>query len=248
MAKNKKKNKKKKIVRTLTRGEKALYVILIALTIMVSLLSVLGFYYIQRNVIAADKALIVKDSTSVLWLLMPAMSVLIGALTFLLSRYESGIPLFRKEAKERKKPDIKIKKLVIALVAVWLLSWIPAVGSLYNRTEITPTHCNSYAMFGKLKESRPLSDVEAIGVSIYYGSSGKYSRSWQMSVKLFFPGGYEFRDRVGLQTFFRLDEYLPDVPLTVEGAENFDKLCQEYDLSEEEREKLAKVLSLQGND
>ncbi len=196
----------------------------------------------------ANGAIAVEATMSIFTALIPSVPAIVGGIIFVCYGYEKRIPIFgpRTNDKYKQKNPPSLAKLILITVAValWLFSFVFVVGASSSRVEITETHINTYAMFGKLEESRPVENATEVRAEIYKKSgTRKYSfhYSYSMSYVICFADGEQFSFNCGPQTIFELDALFEGVPKTVKGTEHFEELCREHFYKDEVREQLEKV-------
>ena len=249
MSKGRKKRKHKPKKPPLTPLNKFLYWLLFFVGIMLIFSPMLFATLWQQKIGRENGAIATTGTAYFLFILLPLFpAIVVGAVLFS-NGYTDHVPI----VPPRKKPLMKPKKkksptfwlCIILAVVLWLATFIPVIGSVYNRVEINKTHIVSYGMFGRLKEYRSLEDATAVHARIYYGSSGRYARSWKMTYTIRFADGEKYTFEKVPDVMIQIDNLFPDVPKTVEGVENFDKLCEEYDCTPEERERLKELFLIE---
>ncbi len=250
MSKKKKKRKNPNYRPPLTKLDKFLYV---AFGFFGFVLLFALFIFIEARHQALGKAngaIAVEATMSIFTALIPSVPAIVGGMIFMYKGYEKRLPIFgprtTKDKYKRKNP-LSLAKLILITVAVvlWLFSFVFVVGASSSRVEITETHINTYAMFGKLEESRPVENAAEVRAEIYEkrGTSGKYSFNYgySMSYVICFADGKEFTFVGSPAVMLELDELFAGVPKTVDGKEYFEEILRKYDLTPEEQEKLEKV-------
>ncbi len=226
-----------------------LYRALPLLAMLFIIISSFVFFEMYQYKLGKDGgALAVKETAAALLILLPVIPPLAGVAILANIGYKKGIPLVgrsksRGAAEKPKKPLSPKKAAAVALaVVLWLASFVLVIGAAQNRVEITETHINTYAMFGKLEESRPIEDAVAVEATI---NSEKKSRSaiyrYSMSYIVYFADGEHFTFTAGAYAMQKIDGLFAGVPKTVSGTEHFEKLCEKNGYSPEEREKLQEV-------
>lgn len=249
MSKGRKKRKHKPKKPPLTLLNKFLYWILFFVGVMLMFSSMLFFALWQQKIGEANGAIATNETASSLFILLPLFpAIVVGGVLFS-DGYTDHIPIVPPRKKPLMKPKKKksptLRLCIILAVVLWLATFIPVIGSVYNRVEINKTHIVSYGMFGRLKEDRPLANATAVHARIYYGSFGRYTRSWMMAYTIRFADGEKYTFEKVPDVMIQIDNLFPDVPKTVEGVENFDKLCEEYDCTPEERERLKELFLIE---
>ncbi len=238
-----KKTKRKPPKPTLSPLNKFLYWVLMILGILLVFSSVILFAAFQQALGKANNAIAVAETWTMLLLLPPMIYTLAIVVMLWYQGYKKRVPLIPAGEgtltwKEKKQAPAKRRTIIFA-VLLWLLSFVPAIGAVYNRVEINDTHIDTYAMFGRLEEHRPLEDATAVHATIQYSYGTRYSpRGWEISYTVSFADGASFTFQKKPSIMLEIDALFPDVPKTVEGTENFEKLCREFNCTEEAREQL----------
>ncbi len=123
------------------------------------------------------------------------------------------------------------------LIAVYILLCVPAVGSIFARTEITATEVREYTLFGIETGTTPLTETAAVETQIYW-QSARSGGSWAASYTITMQDGEEYHFIDHPLTLLEIDRHIPPCPRTSDGTEDFDKLCREYDLTPEEADRV----------
>ncbi len=248
MPKGKKKPKHKVKNPPLSPLNKFLYGVLFVLIIILPFSLYLIFHLCQIELGKAGGALALESTASELLVLIPIIPALGVCAGLWEIAYTDRVPLVgaRKkrppEPQKQKKPYSRAYIIFItAIVSVYLLSFVPAIGAVYNRVEINETHIDKYAMFGRQTEHRPVEDATAVHAEIYLASSGRYTYRWDTSYTVYFADGKSFRFTEASGSIAKIDALFEGVPKTVDGTENFEELCEEYDFTPEEQEQLREL-------
>ncbi len=252
MPKNKKSKKSKKLKNPkLCLLDKITYWVLLALLISLIGGSVVLFSIIPHWIGEASGAIATESNDpAILWILVPlfplAFVMLIPWMICLDARRpifgsrEGVLPRVRRKMRKPKKTIL----LFVLAAGIWLGSWVPAIGSLWCRVDITETGIAEYGMFGRVREDHAIADATAIKARIYFGSSGTGVGNWKMVYSICLADGEEYSFHITPRIALEIHHLFEDLPRTVEGAENFEKLCREYDCSEEERTALAELFRI----
>ncbi len=246
MAKKKRNHKPKNP--PLSPINKFLYGVLFVLIIILPFSLYLIFHLCQIELGKAGGALATESTASELLLLIPVIPAMVAGLILWEMAYTNRIPLLGARKKCPPKPKKRHSRVytvfITAVVSIYLFSFVPAIGAVYNRVEINETHIDKYAMFGKLEEHRPVEDATRVHAKICLTSSGRYTSRWETSYTVYFADGKSYSFHLGPSNIIAIDALFKGLPKTVEGTEYFEKLCEEYDLMPEEREKLKEVFSI----
>ncbi len=242
MSKAKKKKKQKPQKPKLSLLNKVLYWALLFLGFILVFSSFIVFLLFQQHLGEANNAIAVKETTSILLLLIPLIPAIIAGIVFFEMGYMGRVPLIPSDkkppAREKKKRSPATKWIIALAILLWLTAFVPAVGAVYSRVEINATHIDTYAMFGRLKEHRPIEDATEVCVRIVYDRVGRRVWKWRISYTIYFADGEAFNFRNAPLTILEIDALFPDAPKTVEGTQHFEALCDEYHCTEEERQQL----------
>ena len=68
-----------------------------------------------------------------------------------------------------------------------------------------------------------------------------------MAYTIRFADGEKYTFEKAPAIMIQIDDLFPDTPKTVEGVKNFDKLCEEYDCTPEERERLKELFLIESD-
>ncbi len=249
MPKGKKKAKWKPQNPKLSFLNQVLYWVLMIFGMILVFSPVIVFTVCQQQLGKANNAIAVEGTASVLWLLLPLFPAIVGGLVFWEIGYTGRIPLIPSRenppVKRKKKQSPAQKWVIVLAICIWLTTFVPAFGAVYNRIEINTTHIDTYAMFGPLAEHRPIGEAASVCARIYY-DIGRGAGGWRMSYTIYFADGEAFHFAKVPSIMLKIDALFLNVPKTVEGAENYAKLCDEYDCTEEEREGLKRLFLIEG--
>ncbi len=239
------KRKKQKPQRPKLSGlNKVLYWALLTLGIILIFSPFIMFTVCQQRLGEANNAIAVKETASVLLILIPLFpAIIVGGISFEMG-YMGRVPLIptgeKTPAWKKKKRPPAMKWVIVLAVLLWLTTFVPVIGAVFNRVEINVTHIDTYAMFGRLAEHRPVGDATEVSARIYY-QGGKGANGWRMSYTICFADGKAFTFENAPTVMLEIDALFPDIPKTVEGTKNFEKLCDEYNCTEEVREQLKQL-------
>ncbi len=246
MSKGKKKKKQKPQKPKLSFLNKVLYWTLLFLGMILVFSSFIVFTVCQQRLGAQNNAIAVKETASVLLILIPLLPAIIVGGIFFEMGYMGRVPLIPTGEKplawKKKKRSPVMKWIIVLAVLLWLTTFVPVIGAVFNRVEINSTHIDTYAMFGRLTEHRPVADATEVSARIYF-QSGRGAHGWRMSYTIRFADGESFTFQNLPTVMLEIDSLFPGVPKSVEGTKNFEKLCNEYNCTEEVRQQL-KVLFL----
>ncbi len=247
MSKRKKKTKQKPQKPKLSPLNKFLYWVLMFLWMILTFSSFVLFPVCQQRLGEQNNAIAVKETASVLLILIPLLPAIIVGVIFFEVGYMGRVPLIptgeKPHAWKKKKRSPALKWIIVLAVLLWLTTFVPVIGAVFNRVEINSTHIDTYAMFGRLAEHRPVTDATEVSARIYYGG-GKGAKSWRMSYTIRFADGESFTFQNIPSVMLEIDALFPGVPKTVEGIKNFEKLCDEYNCTEEVRQQLKVLFSI----
>ncbi len=197
-------------------------------------------------------AIATSETAAVLWLLLPGFPTMLGGFICAYVCFTDRRPIFGKQVVLPNRPVSEkrrgaVRKGIAAALVIYLLLWVPAVGALWSRTDVTQSHVNRYGMFGRLVESCRVEEARAVNVRIFY-DMGRYTSGWRISYTATFEDGRSYTFEKLPTIITQIDALFPSVPKTVEGTENFNKLCEEYHLDGAERSALAQVCRLTSAD
>ena len=228
------KEKKKIIAPPLIFIDKVAYAFIIILAIGFAFLPFVIFELLQKHIVLSSADVIAYESTeTVLWLLLPWFPYIVVTFAILSNAYLNRKPIFGKKLNAPKRKKWWMPKhpalCLTALILTWLLLWIPAIGGLYSRTEITEKEIYKYASFGRMVEQVPLSDVKSVNVRIYWSSNGIHgvTGSWSMSYKINFNNGESYTFSSDTDTMIKIDTLFPNIEKTVEGIKHLDDYCKD---------------------
>ncbi len=244
MPKGKKKVKRKPQKPKLSPLNKFLYWVLMILGVVLVISPIILFTVFQQQLGKSNDAIAVEETVSALLLLIPLFPAIVGGIVFWEMGYMGCVPLIpsreKPVVKREKKQSPAANRILVLAVILWLLSFVPVIGAVFNRVEINAAHIDTYAMFGRLAEHRPIAEATEVYAKIYY-SGGKNSRGWRMSYTIDFADGESFAFHNAPSVMLEIDALFPGVPKVVEGTKHFEKLCDEYDCTEEVREQLKEL-------
>ncbi len=244
MSKGKKKKKQKPQKPKLSFLNKVLYWTLLFLGMILVCSSFLVFIVIQEHLGEANNAIAVNETASILLLLIPLFPVIVGGIVLFEMGYTGRIPLIpsgeRPPTWKKMKRSPALKWIITLAVLLWWTTFVPVIGAVFNRVEINSTHIDTYAMFGRLTEHRPVADATEVSARIYF-QSGRGARGWRMSYTIRFADGESFTFQNLPTVMLEIDSLFPGVPKSVEGTKNFEKLCDEYSCTEEVRQQLKQL-------
>ncbi len=251
MSKGRKRKKKKKIIaQPLSFVDKIAYTVIIILVIGFAFLPFVIFEFLQKNIVLSSADVIAYESTStVLWLLLPLFSYIIITFALFSNAYLNRTPIFGKKLNTQKRKKWWMPKrpvlCVTAFILILLLLWIPSIGGLYSRTQITEKEVRKYASFGRMVEQVSLSDVKSVNVHIYWQKHGRYgvTGSWRMSYKINFNSGESYTFSSVTDTMIKIDNLFPNIEKTVEGAKNLDDYCKDNHCTASQYEAIEKILN-----
>lgn len=206
------------------------------------------FMWLRTSIASQMGAVAIGETLDSLWLILPSIVTLSIMFIWLFNRYEKRIPIFEKHEKvERKRRIVKIKdriffkKVITVAIAVYLIMWVFAIGSIWSRTDVTQSHVNCYTLFGWPIRSYPIENAQAVEVRIFYDTGIHSSSGWRMSYTVIFEDRRSYTFEYNPSTIVEIDALFYDVKKTVYGAQKFEKLCEEYHLDEVERAAAAQV-------
>ncbi len=240
-----KKSKRKVHAPKLCPADHVIYAILLTLCIVLAFLPILLVLLWQKRMfLSSGEVLAYNESGWLLLTLIPAIPLFIP-LGFVANAWGSRKPIVGPKPPPPSGPVVKKKKaqkprdrritvlLIVALVGIYLLTLIPAVGSAFARTEITAAEIREYTLFGIQTKSTPLSEVAAVEARIYYGAN-RSSFDWKSSYTVTMQNGKAYTFAAHPLTLVEIDRHMPPCPHVSEGVEYLGKLCREYDLNAEE--------------
>ncbi len=240
-----KKPKRKVRAPKLCPADHIIYAILLTLSCVLAFLPILLVLLWQKRMfLSSGEVLAYNESGWLLLTLIPAIPLFIP-LALVADAWGARKPIVGPKPPPPSGPVVKKKKaqkprdrritvlLIVALVGIYLLTLIPAVGSAFARTEITATEIREFTLFGIQTKSTPLTEVASVEARIYY-SSGKSSSGWKSAYTITMQSGKEYTFVAHPSTLVEIDRHIPPCPHVSDGVEDFDKLCREYDLNAEE--------------
>ncbi len=248
MSKGKKKKKQKPQKPKLSPLNKFLYCVLLFTEILLLFAVIAIFIICQQRLGKANNAIAVKETASMLFLLIPLLPAIVAGIVFFEMGYMGRVPLIptgkKPSAWEKKKRSPAAKWIIVLAILLWLTTFVPVIGAVYSRVEINATHIDTYAMFGRLTEHRPLEDATAVCARIIHDRAGRRLWKWKISYTIYFADGEAFTFQKAPSVILEIDALFPDTPKTVEGTQHFAKLCAEYGCTEEVLEQLKQLFLL----
>ncbi len=247
MPKGKKKRKQKPEAPPLSLPNKIIYWVLIIFAVVLLFAPFLLVAALQWDLGRANGAIAVSNDWSVLLLFIPSLPAAAVWLLFFGSHYQMRTPIIGRKkprAKPHRRYSRKAKIIIALIISAWLLSFVPAIGAVYDRTEISETHIDEYAMFGRQTEHRSIEDATAVHVRIFK-STDRYRTRWQMSYTIYFADRKGFTFISSPAIMIEIDGLFEGLPKTADGTEYFEKIIDKYDLTPEEREKLQEVFLIE---
>ena len=173
---------------------------------------------------------------------------------------EDCYPLFsKKKYHVNERPVNKRMRLftVVLLCIIFLISAALFPFSLYNRTVLYSN--NSIKKFNVINEVTKVyteDDFESLTISARRVTHGKGDSRWESLIDIELSDGediqfsiddFDLRTPEGkdvyLEKMLELKSILPAGKITIEGAENVEKVAEEWDFTEEQTRKLEEIFS-----
>ena len=218
--------------------DKLLYAIWLIGILVVCFMPYILFDIIQSKIAYASSDVLAYEPTAAqLWSALPSLVLFLLLFLLWIDRVEERKPIVgpKHSIQKTKKEWLPQKKRSQAILCgIFLLLWIPAIGALFCRYELTPQEIRCYNFCNQVTDRYSLRETERIEFRIFY-SSVKGSSGWEYSYTVYLNNGKNYYFMPQLDRLTEVNDLFVRYPQTSIGSENIDKLCKNKNYTAEER-------------